>query len=177
MPTGLRDKPEIELLDGRKYPKVSPKRTHGLVQAAITGILRRCAAGRGQVVPEWRCRLTVQDQFVPDVGYMSFERLLPLSDPEREEPPFAPDIAVEVRSPSNRAVYDAKKIAVYLMHGAQLVLDIDPADRMLHAHAPGVAARAVHAIDTFEHPAVPWLRFEVAELFADIDLPRSAPSS
>ena len=176
MPTVLRDKPEVELLDGRKYPKVSPKRTHGLVQMAMAAILRRCVAGRGQVVPEWRCRLTAQDQFVPDVAYMSFERLLPLSDTEREEPPFAPDIAVEVRSPSNRAVYDAKKIAVYLMHGAQLVLDIDPADRMVHAHAPGIGTRSFRTLDTFEHPNTPWLRFDVAELFVDIDLPRSIPS-
>ncbi len=176
MPTVLRDKPEIELLGGRKYPKMSPKRTHGLVQMAVAAILRRCAAGRGQVVPEWRCRLTPMDELVPDVGYMSFERLLPLSDTEREEPPFAPDIAVEVRSPSNRAAYDAKKIAVYLMHGAQLVLDIDPADRMVHAHAPGTGTRSFRTLDTFEHPHTPWLRFDVAELFVDIDLPRSVPS-
>ncbi|MHB8147204.1 MAG: Uma2 family endonuclease [Vulcanimicrobiaceae bacterium] len=173
MRTKVWDPPEIELLGGQRHPKMSPKRTHGLVQAAMIAILRRCSAGSGQVVPEWRCRFSAQDQFVPDVGYMSFDRLLPLSESEREEPPYAPDIAVEVRSPSNRASYDAKKIAVYLAHGAQMVLDIDPAARTVHAHATGAEARTFRAMDTFEHPHAPWLHFDIAELFADIDLPRS----
>ncbi len=31
----LSDKPEIEYVDGQPFPKVSPKRTHAVVQLAI----------------------------------------------------------------------------------------------------------------------------------------------
>ncbi|MHB8147206.1 MAG: Uma2 family endonuclease [Vulcanimicrobiaceae bacterium] len=171
MPTILRDKPEVELLDGRRYPKVSPKRTHGLVQFAMATVLVRCAGDRGDTVTEWRCRLGPETEFVPDIAYVSFDRLRPLSESSREEPPFAPDVAVEVRSPSNRAQYDARKIAAYLAHGSLLVLDIDPATHTVYAHAPGAPARAFNGTQTFSHENVPWLRFEVAELFARLKLP------
>ncbi|MHB8147205.1 MAG: Uma2 family endonuclease [Vulcanimicrobiaceae bacterium] len=171
MPTILRDKPEVEFLNGRAYPKVSPRRSHALVQAAILAIVSRCAGERGDTGPEWRCRLTPQTEFVPDVAYFSFERLRPLSEAEREEPPFAPDIAVEVRSPSHRARYDAEKIAVYLAHGSLLVLDIDPATRMVYAHAPNSTTRIYHATEAFAHASAPWLRFDVADLFTRLKLP------
>lgn len=59
--------------------------------------------------------------------------------PEVEyEPPFAPDIAVDVRSPSHRAALMAKKIEQYLVHGARLVLDVDPAARIVHAYSSDI---------------------------------------
>ncbi|HUZ48367.1 MAG TPA: Uma2 family endonuclease [Candidatus Dormibacteraeota bacterium] len=168
MPAELRDRPEVELLDGRKYPKVSPKRTHGMVQLAMAMILVRCVGDRGDTATEWRCRLEPQIEFVPDVAFVSFERLRPLSEAEREEPPFAPDVAVEIRSPSYRAEYGAQKTAAYLAHGSLLVLDIDPETRIVYAHARGGAPRVFHEKQTFAHENMPSLHFEVAELFARI---------
>ena len=43
----LIDRPEIEYLDGRPHPKMSPKTSHGLVQGAICGILTEAGGGRG----------------------------------------------------------------------------------------------------------------------------------
>ena len=171
MRTILRDKPEIELLDGRRYPKVSPKRTHSLVQGNVLLMLMRCAANRGEAGPEWRCHVDAGTELVPDVSYYSYERLHSLSADKREEPPFAPDIAVEVRSPSNRKLYDAQKFAAYLDHGAMLVLDIDPASRTVYAHARGAGVRTFLETQTFAHESIPWLRFEVAELFARLNPP------
>ena len=168
MPSVLRDKPEVELLDGRKYPKVSPKRTHGMVQLAMAMVLVRCFGDRGDTATEWRCRLEPQTEFVPDVAFVSFERLRPLSGAEREEPPFAPDLAVEIRSPSYRAEYGAQKIDAYLAHGSLLVLDIDPETRTVYAHARGSAPCIFHEKQTFAHESMPSLHFEVAELFARI---------
>lgn len=168
MPAVLRDRPEIELLDGQRYPKVSPKRTHGMVQLAMAMVLVRCLSDRGDTATEWRCRLGPETELVPDVAFVSFERLRLLSAPEREEPPFAPDVAVEIRSPSYRAEYGAKKTAAYLAHGSLLVLDIDPKTRIVYAHARGAAPRVFHETQTFEDENMPSLRFEVAELFARI---------
>ncbi|MHB8590820.1 MAG: Uma2 family endonuclease, partial [Vulcanimicrobiaceae bacterium] len=95
----------------------------------------------------------------------------PLSDEEADEPPFAPDIAAEVRSPSQRLDLLARKIARYLATGATIVLDVDPMKRTIVAHTVR-ETRTYDADARFAHPALPWLDFEVAELFADIEIPR-----
>ena len=172
MPAVLRDRPEIELLDGQRHPKVSPKRTHGIVQLAMAMVLERCVGDRGDIATEWRCKLEPQTEFVPDVAFVSFARLRPLSEPEREEPPFAPDIAVEIRSPSYRAEYGSQKISAYLAHGSLLVLDIDPETRTVHAHAPGGASRTFYEKQSFADESIPSLQFDVAELFARLRPPK-----
>jgi|SRR5579862_8875906 Uma2 family endonuclease len=168
----LIDPPEIEYLDGRPYPKVSPKLTHSLVQGALVRLLHRCAGKRGRVGPELDVYPGPADagmtKFVPDVAYVSMERLRSLSAKDREEPPFSPDVAVEVWSPTNDRRYLNLKIARYLATGAILVLDVDPYARTIAAH-DGSTIRAYRDGESFEHPAMPWLRFDVAEAFADLD--------
>lgn len=173
MQTIVHDPPEIEYLNGRAYPKVSPMRIHALVQTAAVRLLEDAAEARGQVGTEWRFRPGILDgtqtEFVPDVAFVSFGRLRPLSPPDREMPPFAPDIAIEVRSPSLQKTFLRLKIEKYLSAGTILVLDIDPERRIAVAHdKSGTREYANDA--TFEHEAVPWLTFQVAKLFAKIDL-------
>jgi Uma2 family endonuclease len=170
----LQDMPYIEYLDGKAYPKaVSPKARHSIVQGAAFTILRRCSAGIGVAGTEWDFRLGVADgtqtMFVPDVAVLMLERLRLLPESEREQPPFAPDVAVEVHSPSYRPAFAAEKIVRYLPTGALLVLDVDPVRRVVVAHsASGV--RTFGESDRFAHEATPWLSFDVAELFSDLDL-------
>lgn len=168
----LIDLPEIEFLDGQPYPKVSPKLTHALVQGALCGILRRLAGKRGAIAPEldvWPSGVRGSGtKFVPDVAYVSIERLRELPPEQREEPPFSPDIAVEVWSPSNDRAYLQKKIARYLATGSILVLDVDPLARTIAAH-DATAVRRYRSGEAFDHPAFDWLRFDVAEAFADLE--------
>ena len=170
----LDDKPEIEYLDGRPFPKVSPRRTHALVQLAAANLLQRCSSGTGEVGPEWRFNVGAcegsKTELVPDVSYVSRARLRALTPDEREEPPFAPDIAVEIRSPSFRPGLLRDKIVKYLAAGTLLVLDVDPASRRVFAHAGGSVCEFSQT-GAFAHPAVPWLRFAVAELFEKLDQP------
>lgn len=167
----LSDKPEIEYIGGRAYPKVSPKRTHSMVQRNLLRILEDAAGDRGAVGPEWRFRLGPDTSLVPDIAYVSFERLRPLTDEQAEEPPFAPDIAAEVRSPSHRAGLLESKIEQYFLHGALLVLDVDPVERIVYARTAN-AALAFKSGEWFACDALPWLRFDVSEVFARIDIPR-----
>lgn len=167
----IQDQPEIEYLSGRPYAKVSPKRVHAMVQAAALLILQRCAGSRGAVGPEWRFQLSAGTSLVPDVAFVSYERLRALSEEQSEEPPFAPDIAIEVRSPSHRSALAQDKIRRYLAHGAQVVLDVDPATREVHAWT-AAGEHAYCSGDRFTSGAFPWLQFEIAELFAKIEIPR-----
>ena len=95
-------------------------------------------------------------------------RLRALSAADREQPPFSPDVVVEVWSPTNDRRYLDVKIARYLATGALLVLDVDPYARRIVAHdASGVCT--YESGEQFENAAAPWLGFPVAEAFADLD--------
>ncbi len=168
----LADLPEIEYLDGVGYAKTSPKLAHFLVQGALVEILRRNGRAYGYVGAELRCRVGAVDgtstQLVPDVAFISRGRLLELDGVERSEPPFAPDIAIEVGSPSDRPGLRASKIARYLATGSVLVLDVDPATYTIAAHAID-GMRMFVAGERFEHATAPWLMFDVAYVFEDLE--------
>ena len=168
----LIDLPNIEYLDGAAYPKVSPKRTHAIVQGRVWSILSTAAGRRGAVGTEWDVHPGKVDDtnttLVPDVAFVSRERLATLDAADREEPPFSPDIAIEIWSPSNDRRYLDRKIAKYLATGAVLVLDVDPFARTIAAH-DATSLRQFQITETFEHSAIPWLVFPVADAFQDLD--------
>ena len=174
MPIAYYADPEyFERLDGRDHPKVSPKSTHALVQLAFGSLLRRLARGRGKVLTELRCRVGSIDgtdsYLLPDVAVITAERWASLaSSRDREEPPFAPNIVVEIRSPGESASLRLRKIERYLATGAQLVFDVDPSIRGFHEHA-GTGTRTFLNADRFVSAHFPWLRFRVAEIFADLE--------
>lgn len=133
------DKPYVEQIEDRREPKVSPKWRHGLLQVRVGAMLDRWARGRGAVGTEVRCYLVSGEELpsslVPDVAYYSFARLPEdLDDDARERPRIAPDIAVEVLSPSDRRSSLAKKIELYLRHGSVVVIVVDPEKRALAFH-------------------------------------------
>jgi Uma2 family endonuclease len=170
MREAIAEKPSIEYLDGQAYPKVSPRLAHGVVQGNLTIVLTRCAGERGIVGPELHVYPGRVDQtktvFVPDVSFVSWERI-DSSSIEREEP-RSPDVAVEVRSPSNDLHYLEKKIARYLATGSILVLDVDPKRRVIHAHDSD-GTRRFDTGERFRRACLPWLTFDVAEVFANLD--------
>jgi Uma2 family endonuclease len=170
MREAIAEKPAIEQLDGRPYPKVSPRLEHMVVQGNLCAIVRRCAGDRGLSGPELHVypgRVDhTQTIFVPDVAFVSWERLDAL-DGEREQP-RSPDVAIEVRSPSNDRGYLRKKIARYLATGSLLVLDVDPERRTIVAH-DGNGSERFDSGSRFARGSVAWLSFDVAEAFAQLD--------
>jgi Uma2 family endonuclease len=162
-------KPETEWVRGRPLQKVSPQRDHSRLQGALTMRLDQWAAGRGEVGPEWRFRVAppgeVRRPLVPDVAYVSSERLRPLSDQELQVPPLAPDVAVEILSPDDRRPDVDDKIAVYLRAGSLLVIVVDPQQRSIELH-DGAGTRQLGEAKTIEHWALPGFSYPVRELFA-----------
>ena len=162
-------KPETEWVRGRALQKASPQRTHSRLQGALTMELTTWAADRGEVGPEWRFRVAppgeVRRPLVPDVAYVSNERLRPLSDEELELPPLAPDVAVEILSPDDRRIDVDDKIGVYLRAGSTLVIVVDPPKRAVELHdASGKTYLDEDA--AIEHGALPGFYYPVRDLFA-----------
>ncbi|HEY6326636.1 MAG TPA: Uma2 family endonuclease [Candidatus Cybelea sp.] len=162
-------KPETEWVRGRALQKVSPRRSHSLLQGDFAMQLRRWAQGRGETGPEWRFRVAPPGEarrpLVPDVAYVSNERLRPLTDAEVEIPPLAPDVAVEILSPDDRRIDIDDKISVYLRSGSSLVVVVDPRRRVVELHDRAGTAQLDES-QTIEHSALPGFSYPVRELFA-----------
>jgi Uma2 family endonuclease len=170
------DKPYVEVIHGRSERKMSPKWIHSFLQPRLARWLMDWAVGRGRVGTEWRFYFIPGENkpssLVPDVAYVSYERL-PRDVPKdaRERPRIAPDIAVEIWSPGDRKKSFAEKVALYLAHGAQLVIVVYPADapekRQIAFHgAAGVAlfpASGVLCVPGYED-----LVLDVDALFEDL---------
>ena len=168
----LSDQPEIEVLDGIRHRKMTPKRIHGRIQAFFTRQLEDQGGSLGETVPEWRCSVGKADGtdslFVPDVAWVSDLRMAELSDDDAEQPPFAPDVVIEVRSPDDDLKYLRHKIQRYLANGALLALDVDPRHRLVHVHT-AAGCRTLREGDHFADEAVPWFGFDVSAIFAAAD--------
>jgi Uma2 family endonuclease len=161
--------PETEWVRGRALQKVSPQRDHSRLQLALGTQLGRWAEGRGETGTEWRFRVAppgeVRRPLVPDVSYVSNERLRPLTDAEIQVPALAPDVAVEILSPGDRRIDIDDKISVYLRAGSSLVVVVDPRRRMVELHdRAGVAL--LDEAQTIEHRALPGFSYPVRDLFA-----------
>ncbi len=165
-------KPATEWILGRAVQKVSPKLRHSLLQGWWSEHLRPWARGRGLVGPEWRFRVAPPGEMlrplVPDIAYISYERLGDAEGEERESPTVAPDVAIEILSPGDKAAHVVHKVGVYLAAGAKADIAIDPAARTLTIHdANGV--RVLGTGDTFAHDALPGFTFAIVDMFAELD--------
>jgi Uma2 family endonuclease len=150
-------------------PETKPETEWVRLQGALTMRLDRWATGRGEVGPEWRFRVAprgeVRRPLVPDVAYVSNERLRTLSDTELEVPPLAPDVAVEILSPDDRRADVDDKIDVYLRAGSSLVIVVDPQQRAVELHDRDATGR-LDETGAIEHWALPEFSYPVSELFA-----------
>lgn len=166
-------KPATEWVRGRLLQKMSPRTTHSRQQKRWLLALEPWAQGRGFVGPEWRFWIPaeggVSGALTPDVAYVCSERLRALAPQDEEEPPIAPDIAIEVRSKGDRQADIEWKISRYLESGAQLVVVDDPQQRTISAYDPrhdvAHGPRVFAPGQRFEHPAAPGFLLDVAAHF------------
>jgi Uma2 family endonuclease len=164
--------PETEWILGRAVRKVSPFRTHALLQLHLGDALRTWADGRGDVGSEWRFRPApsgeIRRPLVPDISFVSDARLAELEGHDLEAPPFSPDVAVEIRSPGDRTRNLEHKIAVYLASGSSLVIVVDPRERSVRLHDAG-GVRELRGDDVIAHRALPGFALALPALFAPLD--------
>jgi Uma2 family endonuclease len=102
----------------------------------------------------------------PDAAFVREERI-PLERDLTEYFPGAPDLAVEVLSPSNRASAMKRKLTQYFAGGTRLIWVVDPKTRVIAVHAPGREPVTLHETDALDgEDVVPGFHYEIAQLFA-----------
>ncbi len=169
-------KPETEWLRGRAVRKVSPKRTHAVLQLWLGGRLRAWARGHGVVGSEWRFRIAPPGEDIrplaPDLSYQSYERMRDATEEEWETPLIPPVAAVEIRSPGDSRADLEDKVATLLRAGTDVVIVVNPRTRTMIAW-DAVTKRIFSGAETFEHPALPGFTVALAEMFAELQLRRN----
>lgn len=102
----------------------------------------------------------------PDIAFVRAERIPPEGEPEGFWP-GAPDLAVEVTSPSDTADEIAEKVGEYLAAGCRLVVVMYLRRRQIGLYRPDGSARFVSIGDTLDlREVVPGFACPVSELFA-----------
>ena len=169
MARGIDTKPYLEWLDGVESAVVTPNLPHGGVAVRMACILVELGEAFGETAVEPHVRISADTILLPDVAFFRLDALAAVPPHERLLPAIPAEVVVEVRSPNDRPGFRDEKIRRYLAWGAKLVLDVDPSKRTVVAHVAG-GTRAFDNGDRFSHEAVPWLHFELARIFARLDL-------
>lgn len=106
----------------------------------------------------------IQDErYMPDVAFISREKHPVLNDDLWV--PVAPDLAVEVLSPSNTAKEIAIKLSNYLAAGT-VVWMVDPDEKTVSVHEPGKAALVFNEKDELTGgDLLPEFSVKVSEIF------------
>jgi Uma2 family endonuclease len=101
----------------------------------------------------------------PDFAFIS-KRNIPKKLPKDSYWPGAPDLAVEVLSPSDRTGDVDEKITEWLTAGVETVWIVDPTLQIVTIHQAGKSAQIRSVGDDLEGaPVVPGFSCEVKELF------------
>ena len=166
-----------ELVNGRLMVREPAGWTHGDIAARIMGTLamhlRAQQRDSGQPTPHGRL-LAAETGFAlrrspdtvraPDVAFVRWERCPSGTLAGFAE--FAPDLVVEVLSPSDRAGEVMAKVADWLTAGTEIVWLIDPARRSARVYRADGSASMLREGDALDGEAVlPGLEIPLHELF------------
>ncbi len=165
----LSDK-RVELVEGEIVEMPGTGHTHARVVVAIFRLLDAFVLRHnlGEVFVDGLGYLTRREPDtvrVPDVSFIAADRIP--DEGFRSYIPFAPDLAVEIVSPDDRAQNVHDKAREYLATGAQLVWVVWPKNREVTVCARGEAIRELGADDELDGGTVlPGFRVKIADLFA-----------
>ncbi len=158
-----------ELVRGELVRMTPPGGWHGEVTIEISWHIRTYLAQNpiGRVYAETTFLLARDPDIVraPDVAFVRADRLPP--EEEREKYlPLAPDLAVEVVSPGDRAGEINDKVMDYLDAGTRMVWVVHRRRRTITVFNPDRTARVLRESDELDGGDVlPGFRLAVAEIF------------
>jgi Uma2 family endonuclease len=158
-----------ELAEGRLVREPRPGARHGVVVGDLFRTLDSFVRDRdlGRVVIETGFLLAEDPPTVrgPDVAFIAAEHL-PVGPVPEGFWRLAPDLAVEVVSPSDSAAEVQEKVLQYLDAGTRTVWVVQPRTRTVEVWRPGADMRVIREEETLEGGDVlPGLRLEVRSLF------------
>jgi Uma2 family endonuclease len=157
-----------ELVDGELIPLPSATPRHAKIRDLVSRLTWNYFERNpiGGSFGEIDCRLGEHTVRQPDVSIFLSERLKQM-DLDKIPVPFAPDIAVEVLSPSEKAMAVRRKVRDYLRAGSKEVWLLDHANGELLVHTRG-GIRVLQGTDVLESPLLPGFSAAVADLVVKV---------
>ena len=162
------DTEDYELVEGELIPWSSGTLRHADIRDLVVHLIRSYFKGNpiGKAFGEVDCRITDDTVRRPDVSIFLGERLKQI-DPDKVPAPFAPDIAVEVLSPSESAVEVRRKVRDYLRAGGKEVRLLDHANGEVLVHT-NTGIRVLQGTDVLDSPLLPGFSVAVADLVVNL---------
>lgn len=157
------------LVRGEVVETMPPGGVHGVIAIVLGGLLRAWAkaGGHGVVGAESGFILDRNPDLVrgPDISFVAIARVPGTGIPEAFWQQ-APDLAVEIVSPSETAEEVREKVRDFLQAGTPLVWVVYPRTREVLVHRPGGAIQVLGEGDTLDDAVVlPGFACRVGELF------------
>ena len=163
-------KPALEWINNRVVQKVTPVRKHALAQGEFMAALSMWSRQHknGMAGTEWHFQIQppgeISRTLVPDVAFLSYDRMPKAEMAETEIPCVAPDAVVEVRSPKDAQRDVDEKTRVYLAAGTAVVFLVDPEQKTITV-VDASGRRTLSGSDTIRHPALQGFELPARTLF------------
>ncbi|MFN2454521.1 MAG: Uma2 family endonuclease [Pyrinomonadaceae bacterium] len=144
--------------------------THGIICARLAAVLyQHVEAHNLGVVLGAECGFKIGSNpdtvIAPDVAFVRYEQMETVADIDKFLP-LAPDLAVEVLSPSNTFSEIDEKIELFLAAGTRVVWIVNPRRRTITIHPQQNAPRILTESDKLSDDEIlPGFRYEIAKLF------------
>jgi Uma2 family endonuclease len=173
----------LELSEGRVVREPAPGMRHGHLASRVAALLRRFGEDRGLGLTFVDTGFTLASDpptvRVPDVAFVSTVRVPDVAFVSTDRVPGegltdgfgegAPDLAVEVVSPSNSASGIQRKALQYMDAGARLVWVVDPAGATVTVYRTRSDIRILAGDEVLSgEDVLPDLQVPVSELFSGI---------
>ena len=156
-----------ELLDGELIEVPSPKPRHNLIAFALMRRIGAFARARrlGTVIFETDLAVSANTRLRPDIALFSAEKWESI-DIDAVPVASAPDIVIEVLSPSETQRRMRCKIDAYLAWGVSEIWIIDPDARTLEIHRRD-GSQSLTEGSWLTTESIPGWRIQVSEIFED----------
>lgn len=155
---------DFELVEGELIPLSSGTPRHNIICDLMGHLLWSYFRSNpvGKAVAENDCQVAPETVRRPDLSIFLGKRMQQI-DLDTIPSPFAPDIAVEVLSPSESAVDVRRKVREYLLAGTQEVWLLDHTNGEVLVHT-SAGIRVLQGPEFLESPLLPGFKAGVADL-------------
>ena len=165
-----RDGHRYEIVNGELIDMGNSGAKHGYIAIILSATLFNCVSTRklgAMFDSSTAFKMKSGNKRSPDVSFMAKERLQGLDDIPDGFLEGAPDLAVEILSPSNTVAEIHDKLVEYFENGARLVWVINPKEKYVlvyrSSQEPDRLLKSVNSLDGEE--IVPGFTLAIAELF------------
>jgi Uma2 family endonuclease len=161
-----------ELVEGVLLKKIMAWNESSLA-ALLAGLLNAFVNPRNLGIvtgPDGTVELMADLVRIPDVAFTNWDRLPGRRRPTAPVPRLAPNLAVEVLSPSNTPGEMAAKRQDYFGAGAELVWEVDPDARTVAVYTSPNQVTTLGVADTLDGGTVlPGFALPLQQLFGELD--------